>query len=317
MRWKRVALITLGIVVVLLGLAASSFSAARLPVAGGAPIAPAKPAHPPQELRIAALPTGEMLSRAAFAFRGGAFGEQRSFTMHALLVSHPNGRLLIDTGFGRGVDRHVQSLSLPMRLSTQYRAGTPAADQLAAAGIEPHTLTGIVLTHAHWDHVGGIPDMPGVPVWVPSAERELIRRGALAAKLLHGFSGVRYRVYDFPHGPYLGFPHSYDVFGDGSVVIVPAGGHTPGSVIVFVTTPDGKRYGLIGDLVWQREGLELPAERPFLVRKLVDDDEARVRELIVHLHRLQRADKQLVLVPAHDARAWRGLPTLVARGPSA
>jgi hypothetical protein len=39
------------------------------------------------------------------------------------------------------------------------------AEQLASAGISPSALTGIVLTHAHWDHVSGLEDLPGVPVF--------------------------------------------------------------------------------------------------------------------------------------------------------
>jgi N-acyl homoserine lactone hydrolase len=102
------------------------------------------------------------------------------------------------------------------------------------------------------------------------------------------------------------------VFRDGSVVLVPVPGHTPGSVIAFVNTPDNKRYAFVGDLVWQREGVELPAERPWLSRRLVDDDEAAVRREVARLHRLAQRNPDLVVVPAHDRRV---LDTLPAFGP--
>jgi glyoxylase-like metal-dependent hydrolase (beta-lactamase superfamily II) len=38
-------------------------------------------------------------------------------------------------------------------------------------------------------------------------------------------------------------------------VIVPARGHTPGSVVMFITLSGGARYAFVGDLVWQLEGL--------------------------------------------------------------
>ncbi len=68
--------------------------------------------------------------------------------------------------------------------------------------------------------------------------------------------------YGFDDRPYLGFASSYDVHGDGSVVIALAGGHTTGSVIVFVTLPTGKRYAFIGDLTWQIDGIRRRVERP-------------------------------------------------------
>src|SRR5690606_13598450 len=96
------------------------------------------------------------------------------------------------------------------------------------------------------------------------------------------------RDYAFDDGPYLGFPRSFDVWDDGSVVLVPAPGHTPGSVIVFVTLPGQRRYSLLGDLVWQREGIEWPAERPWLARRLLDEDDAGVRVAIARIAAVQR-----------------------------
>jgi N-acyl homoserine lactone hydrolase len=54
--------------------------------------------------------------------------------------------------------------------------------------------------------------------------------------------------------------------------------------------------------------VELPAERPWLARRLVDSDEAGVRDALVRLHLLQRAVPQLTIVPAHDRRLMESLP---------
>ena len=60
-------------------------------------------AHPPAAMRLYAIEAGKMISQAAFAYRGGRFGEQRVFGMGGILVRHPQGDLLFDTGFGRDV----------------------------------------------------------------------------------------------------------------------------------------------------------------------------------------------------------------------
>jgi glyoxylase-like metal-dependent hydrolase (beta-lactamase superfamily II) len=266
-------------------------------------------ARPPAAMKLLALPSGTMRARAGLAFRGGSFAEERTFAMGGILVMHPQGNLLFDAGFGRKLEEHLQALPFPMRAAaSSYTKGTPVIEQLAKLGIQPQTLKGVVLTHAHWDHVSGLDDMRRVPVLLPRAELDFVRSGHRSTTLLRSFGPLDYRVYDFEGGPYLGFEKSHDVFGDGSVVLVAAGGHTPGSVIAFIYLPDGKRYALVGDVVWQAEGIALPAERPWLLRRLVDVDELRLRTVIVRLHALKQRDPALVIVPAHDARVWASLP---------
>lgn len=305
------------IAVILLALAAGcallwdTFSAESLPVAEDYALR-IPDARPPSQMRIAMLHAGKMESQAAFAWRGGAFGDKREFGMGGLLVQHPAGTLLFDAGFGRRVDAHVETIPLLMRLTSRYRKETTVAEQLAAAGIAPRALAGVVLTHAHWDHVSGIEDLPGVPVWVTQPELDFIRSGDPGTALARSFGELPYKLYEFAPAEYLGFDRSYDVFGDGSVVLVPAPGHTPGSIIAFVNTPDGKRLALVGDLVWQAEGLRIPAERPWISRRLVDHNEVQVRRWIVHMHQIQRALPKLIVVPAHDRRVTGTLPGLGA-----
>jgi glyoxylase-like metal-dependent hydrolase (beta-lactamase superfamily II) len=119
--------------------------------------------------------------------------------------------------------------------------------------------------------------------------------------------GYQIHEYAFPDGPYLGFPSSYDVHGDGSVVIVLAPGHTTGSVIVFVTLPGGDRYAFIGDLTWQLDGIRRRAERPWLMRRLADSDPGQVRR---DLDRMIALDGPVRIVPAHDLGAYAGIPLL-------
>ncbi len=307
---KKVLYAFIGIVVVVaasIGLLFSTFTAAKLVLADVA-VGELPKASPPAEMTIIALPTGMMESRAAFAFRGGAYDDVRQFSMTAVLVHHPKGELIIDTGFGKNVDEHVKLLPRMMQSMTTYSKLAPVGEQLAANGVSPAKLAGVVLTHAHWDHVSGLDSLPNVPVWLDKAEVDFMAQGTSNTELLNTMQGVNYKTYDFDGGPYLGFPRSRDVWGDGSVVIVPSPGHTPGSVVVFVALPSGARYAFLGDLVWQMDGIEIPAERPWLLRRMIGENDAEVRENIARIVAVHKKFPDIKLMPAHDARAFATLP---------
>lgn len=308
---KKLLIGVAAVLVACLLLVAMTFSAATLEVTEDVPITMVVPPKV-QGVQVSALYAGTMESLAAFAYRGGSFGDTRVFNMGGILVSHPQGNLLFDTGFGRDVDLHVATLPLLMRLTTTYTREKTIAAQLAEAGVPLTDISRIVLTHAHWDHVSGIPDLAGVQIMTSQEEAAFIESDDPMAALVHSFTDLPIAPLNYREGPYLGFPNSFDVFGDGSVVMVPAPGHTPGSTITFIHTEDGKHYALVGDLVWQKEGIDLPAERPWVSRMLVDKDPAAVRAQIVHMHRLQKMWPELVIVPAHDRRVWDTLPRFPA-----
>jgi glyoxylase-like metal-dependent hydrolase (beta-lactamase superfamily II) len=145
-------------------------------------------------------------------------------------------------------------------------------------------------------------------VWVTPQERKFIQKGG-SGQFGKPFTGIRYEEYGFEGGPYLGFPSSHDVYGDGSIVVVPAPGHTPGGVIIFVTLQGGTRYAFVGDLVWQLEGITLREERPWISQNSDSDAEGN-RENLLRMIALKEGIPALIIVPAHDMRAFSGMPRL-------
>lgn len=150
----------------------SSFLPQRLAVPEGA-VAALPSITPPPGLRIGVIETGTMRSQALFAYRGGNLAT-RELAMDVVLVDHPQGRLLIDTGLGTRVAEHLKTVPLLLRTVASLSPQTPARPQLEALGYPPSSLKGVVLTHAHWDHVSGLDDLREVPVWVSERERAFI-----------------------------------------------------------------------------------------------------------------------------------------------
>jgi N-acyl homoserine lactone hydrolase len=271
---------------------------------------PLPEATPPPDMAVYQLPTGSYETRASFAFKGGSFRDKRSFAATAILVTHPGGDFLVDAGFGAGIAAHVHAQ--PWYARSPYQASSTASEQLDASGYDRRRLRGVLITHSHWDHVSGL-DQLQVPIWTNAGELRYATE-ARDGKVFRTVSdGHEIHQYEFGSAPYLGFRSSYDVHGDGSVVVALAGGHTTGSVIIFVTLPAGKRYAFIGDVAWQLEGVRRPAERPLLMRKLADVDPGQVRDDLLRVASLAGL---MQVVPAHDLTAYEGIPGLAARATS-
>jgi N-acyl homoserine lactone hydrolase len=263
---------------------------------------PLPAAAPPADLAIYQLPTGTYDTRAALAFRGGSWRDRRHFAATAVLVRHPKGDLLIDAGFGVEVAAHVASL--PVFVRAPYRVTSTVGDQLDAVGYDRGRLLGVLPTHSHWDHVSGL-DHLSVPIWMNAGERRYAADDPDGKVYRRVSAGHEIHEYGFDSIPYLGFASSFDVHGDGSVVVVLAGGHTTGSVVVFVSVPSGQRYAFIGDLTWQLDGVRQRLERPWLLRKLADSDPAQVRHGLLRIIALAGL---VQVVPAHDRDAYNGIP---------
>jgi len=284
------------------------------PLSPPAPLVdPLPPASPPPGMAAFQLPTGVTHRTAAFGYRGGSPLDWRDFTMTSVLVTHPRGDLLIDTGLGRTIDEQFRTL-MPgfLRMTTTYEHGLSAAEQLDAAGYDRKRLKGIILTHAHWDHASGGPDFPETPILITPSEHRFVEQGGWITAFARASSSARFREYEFEGGRYLGFPRSHDFYGDGSIVAVPAPGHTPGSVIVFVTLPVQSRFAFVGDLIWQLEGVTRRELRTWLIGKVSGENADEVRENILRMVAVSARYPAITIVPAHDSRGFTRFPVLEA-----
>jgi glyoxylase-like metal-dependent hydrolase (beta-lactamase superfamily II) len=267
------------------------------------------PANLP-EVKLSLLKAGKMLSQQSFSWRGGKWGTTYESGMAAILVQHSQMSFLYDAGFGANVDAHAKAMPWLMQKLANYVKEVPAAEQLRQHGIAPDTIKTIFISHSHWDHISGIEDFPGVEVRMPVAERTFIDAHKYPGLVDQMIGKWNVKTFEFTSGPYENFDRSLDLFDDGSIVLVPLPGHTDGSNAMFVNLRSGKRFLFTGDLTWALEGFQLPAERPWVARKLVDYDEAEIRRSIIKVHLLMKKYPDLIVVPAHDRRVHERIASL-------
>jgi phosphoribosyl 1,2-cyclic phosphodiesterase len=130
---------------------------------------------------------------------------------NGLVVEAGRTRVLIDCGFG------VRD----------------SAARLLRAGVEPESLSAILVTHEHSDHVGGVPAFAarhGIPVWLTMGTLEVVggRMGSVAK--LYGFD-------------------SHEVFAVGDLEVQPVPvPHDAREPVQFVLTDGAHRLGVLTDI---------------------------------------------------------------------
>jgi N-acyl homoserine lactone hydrolase len=164
------------------------------------------------------------------------------------LVVHPRGTLLWDTGLPDAL------VSMPEGFSqgpfTMRRSKT-LLSQLTQLGHAPATITYLAISHLHGDHAGNA-NMFARSTWlIQKPEHEVAFSDQAAA---NGFDPSQYDSLRNAKTTLLTGDH--DVFGDGTVRIMTAPGHTIGHQVLLLRLPQTGAVMLSGDLWHFRENRE-------------------------------------------------------------
>lgn len=185
-----------------------------------------------------------------FADNGSLDGQAREVVDPCYLIRHPNGDLLWDVGLpdavsqapGRSVVNGPFTLRVPVRLG----------DQLAQLGLTPSDIDFVSISHSHFDHVGNA-GMFAHATWLLDADERawMFRDEARTSEQF----GLIAPIENAPTRALEGDGDT-DVFGDGSVTIIQAPGHTPGHNLLLVRLPNTGPVLLTGDMYHMPESRE-------------------------------------------------------------
>jgi len=212
------------------------------------------------------------------------------------LIRHPDGDVVVDGGnprpvaddpkayWGRMADQFVVHMTPDQHCETQIRA----------AGVDPASVRHIVQTHLHMDHTGALGHFPNATVVVHATELESARGDAPQ------WRGYMPADIDKPGLEFDTYEGERDLFGDGSVRLIPSPGHSAGHVSVLLELENTGHVLLTADAsdakaIW--DGRIPP-------RGL--HDEAQAAASLQRLHEVADEHDALVVF-GHDAGNWASL----------
>jgi glyoxylase-like metal-dependent hydrolase (beta-lactamase superfamily II) len=174
----------------------------------------------------------------------------------AYLIVHPMGRLMWDTAAvpdsewtptGKPVRQRLALADGQERFVTITR---PLVAQLQSAGYKPEDVTHLALSHYHWDHTANAGLFPKATWIVRKIEYEaMFSDKAAGTSRPQTYAALKNKNMTIPAAD------EHDVFGDGTVILKAAPGHTPGHQVLFVKLRETGPIVLSGDLY------HYPAER--------------------------------------------------------
>jgi glyoxylase-like metal-dependent hydrolase (beta-lactamase superfamily II) len=177
----------------------------------------------------------------------------------AYLVAHDQGRVLFDTGLNVELRQRQAELLGPTAKDwdIDFPQGADIASHLARLGLKPADIRYVVNSHLHYDHCGGNAFFPNATLVVHAREWRAAHRANTQA------AGV-YNPRDFEHmAKVREIDSELDLFGDGTVVVFPTPGHTPGHQSMRVALDSGPVV-LAADCCYLKRTLDtlhLPASR--------------------------------------------------------
>lgn len=230
--------------------------------------------------------------------------------LQCFLIEHRNGLVLFDTGIDpaivsdrRFIKQAVGRFLLPLIFKLHVNQGDRIDHVLKEKGFDAHDITTAVISHLHFDHVGGIALVPQAELLVsahewailsePHPEQEWILREHIE------IPSAKWRQITFEptEDPlFAGFDGIHDVAGDGSMILLPTPGHTKGSLSMLIRQEGWGPILLVGDLTYEVDLLD---------RNVVPGtgEKETLLASFANVRRLKQRLPGLAIVASHDFAA--------------
>ena len=171
-------------------------------------------------------------------------------SMACFLIAHPKGNLIWDTGavpddsWTPTGKMYTQHIVLPDGGTREADVVKSVRGQLAEVGYSPADINYLALSHYHYDHTANSNEFASATWLVPQLERDVMFGGGKASGSIRPSTFTALEK----SKTIILKTDDYDVFGDGSVMIKSAPGHTQGHQVLYVKLAKTGGVVLSGDL---------------------------------------------------------------------
>ena len=214
-------------------------------------------------------------------------GLNLTFTFSCYLIKRGDDYMVWDTGFAPG--------------TTPNSPKTSITDYMAQVQVKPEQVKWVGISHFHADHTGQLAPFTNATLLIGKGDWD----GVTANPPLQGANTAGFKIWIAENRKVEPLTADKDVFGDGSVVVIRAPGHTPGHSILMVRLKEKGVVLLTGDLVHFRENYEAGGIPSF------NFDRAQTAASIDRLKKLETNLKATVVIQ-HDMRDIAKLPAFPA-----
>ncbi len=253
---------------------------------------------PAPEVKLYALDCGsfDLANTGMFSPNHEYDGKPGKLSDPCFLIRHPKGDLFWDAGIPYSMVTPAGSAS-----PTKTMRDKTIPDQLAQLGLAPADIEYFAISHSHYDHIGDA-NMFAASTWiVDKAERDWMFRDAMRGQPVFSY----YSKLEGATTTLIENGADHDVFGDGSVTMIAAHGHTPGHRVLLVKTAGAGAVLIAGDMWHLAEAQTLrtvPANNTDKAETLASMDkvEALARDNKARLVR-QHVPEDVAALPAFPA----------------
>ncbi|MGH3797761.1 MAG: N-acyl homoserine lactonase family protein [Pseudonocardiaceae bacterium] len=236
--------------------------------------------------------------------------------INVYVIEHRDGVVLFDTGQDRASVTEsdyfpggLNGLVYSRLAKFDIGPGETLSAMLGGLGYALDDVHTAVLSHLHQDHIGGLPLLNKADVVVSQQEWDTVHkplakaRGFLRSHIeLPGLHWKRIVAEPLADPALLPFSDGHDLFDDGSIMLLPTPGHTPGSLSMLVRRPGHAPLLMVGDLTYDTD-LLVAGKVPGVGNK------TQMRDAITKVNTLRHTMPDLTVLAAHDPGAAARLHT--------